>query len=92
MPHPVFVDSWGWVALGHRRDSRHLEIKERFQRLRASQGRIYTTDYVLDEVITILFKRDLFEEGARYIEGILESAGQGNLVIERITSARFAEA
>src|SRR5438445_10287264 len=92
MLQPVFVDAWGWVALGHRRDSRHLEIKEVYQRVRASGARVYTTDYVLDEVITLLFKREVFEEAARFVEGILASAAHDNLIIERITSARFAEA
>ena len=89
---PVFVDTWGWVALGHRRDSHHQQIKDFYEQLLRRGGRLYTTDYVLDEVITLLFKREVFEEAAHFLEGLFAGAGQGTLVIERITSARFAEA
>jgi hypothetical protein len=26
MPNLVLIDTWGWLALGHRRDSHHREI------------------------------------------------------------------
>jgi len=44
------------------------------------------------KVITLLFKREVFEEAAHFLEGLFAGAGQGTLVIERITSPRFAEA
>jgi predicted nucleic acid-binding protein len=52
----VFVDTWGWMALGHRREPRHAEVKRIYQELRSNQIPIYTSDYVLDEVITLLFR------------------------------------
>ncbi len=91
-PQSVFVDSWGWVALGHRRDSHHQQIKDFYKGLLECGSRLYTTDYVLDEVITILFKREVFEEAVHFVEGLFASASEGRLVIERITSARFVEA
>ncbi len=30
MPDSVFIDTWGWVALGHRKDARHQEVKALF--------------------------------------------------------------
>jgi predicted nucleic acid-binding protein len=27
MPEAIFIDTWGWLALGHRRDTRHQKIK-----------------------------------------------------------------
>jgi predicted nucleic acid-binding protein len=24
----IFVDTWGWLAYGHRRDAHHAEVKE----------------------------------------------------------------
>ena len=56
MPEPVFIDTWGWLALGHHRDARHQEIKAFYQMLRREGARLYTTDYVFDEVITLLFR------------------------------------
>ena len=92
MPEGTFVDTWGWVALGHHKDPRHLEIKEFYQELRETDGVLYTSDYVLDEVVTLLFRREVFEEAVKFMEGVFESAQQGQLTIERITSERFAAA
>jgi uncharacterized protein len=92
MPAPVFVDTWGWVALGHRRDVRHQEITDCYQKLRSNGVTINTSDYVLDEVITLLFRREVFQEAQRFLEGIFASADRQILTVERITSQRFAAA
>jgi predicted nucleic acid-binding protein len=41
------------MALGHRRDPRHSEVRRFYQELRRQRIPIYTSDYVLDEVITL---------------------------------------
>jgi predicted nucleic acid-binding protein len=51
---PIFVDTWGHLALGHRRDPHHLEVKKFYQGLRDQGVAIYTSDYVLDELVTLL--------------------------------------
>src|SRR5574341_854651 len=89
---PVFVDTWGWVALGHRQDRHHLEVKDIYQQVRQTGGRIYTSDYVFDEVITLLFRREVPAEATRFLEAIFAAAQIGQIVIERITSSRFASA
>jgi predicted nucleic acid-binding protein len=30
----IFIDTWGWLALGHRRDQAHQTVKQLFQELR----------------------------------------------------------
>jgi uncharacterized protein len=92
MSEAVFIDTWGWLALGHRRDPHHQEIKDFYQVLKARGVRLSTTDYVLDEVITLVFRREVYEEAVRFMDGIFEAGQQGRLTIERITSARFAAA
>jgi uncharacterized protein len=86
---PVFVDTWGWIALGHRRDSRHAEVKKFFEELRQQRVAIFTSDYVFDEVITLLFRREHCLEAIRFMEGLLAAASIGHLIVERITSDRF---
>lgn len=88
----VFVDTWGWVALGHRRDPHHAEIKKFYRELRDQGVSIFTSDYVLDEVITLLFRRELFPEAIRFAEGIFAAVALGHLVVERVSSDRFAAA
>ena len=92
MAGPVFVDTWGWIALGHGQDPRYLEIKGFYQAVRRAARRVYTSDYVLDEVITLLYRRASFEEATQFINGIFGAVQIGHLIIERITSARFSAA
>jgi len=92
MPEPIFIDTWGWITRGHHRDLRHLEVKRFYQELSKVGGVFYTSDYILDEMVTLLFRRELFGEAVRFVEGIFESAQQRQLTIERITSDRFAAA
>ncbi len=92
MPRAVFVDTWGWLALGHRRDAHHSSVKRWYRRLRRNRTKFYTSDYVLDELISLLFRREHFDEAVRFLEGLFAGAVQGQLTIERITSERFAKA
>lgn len=92
MAEAVFIDTWGWLALGHRRDDRHSEVLHFYQGLQQQGARFYTSDHVLDELITLLFRREVFEEAIRFMEGIFQSSREGYLIIERITSERFTSA
>lgn len=85
----IFVDTWGWMAIGHGREPRHAEVKHVYQELRSNETLIHTSDYVLDEVITLLFRRETFEEAVRFIEGILAAAALGQVRVERMTPDRF---
>lgn len=53
---------------------------------------MYTSDYVLDEVITLPYRRESFEEATQFINGIFGAVQIAHLIIERITSARFSAA
>ena len=92
MADAVFADTWGWVELSHRRAPRPDEVRRFYRRLVQQQAPIHTSDYVLDETLTLLFRREVFEEAVRFMEAILSAAEQGRLIIERITSDRFANA
>jgi predicted nucleic acid-binding protein len=92
MSDMIFVDTWGWLALGHRKDNRHFEVKEFYTAKRSIGDRFYTSDYVMDELITLLFKREPFDEARMFLEGIFHASENGLLTIERITSERFLSA
>jgi uncharacterized protein len=91
MARALFIDTWGWVALGSRRDSKHQEVSALYRTLRGHKKPIYTSDYVLDETITLLFRREVYTEALRFISGILKSADQNFIIIERISADRFIE-
>ena len=49
----LFIDTWGWLTLRDRDESRHEDVKIFYRQFREENGNIYTSDYVLDETITL---------------------------------------
>ncbi len=85
----IFVDTWGWLALGHRRDNYHQQVKNLYYSLQSNYVEIYTSDYVLDELISLLFKREIYSEAVKFFTSIVKSADLGYIKIERVTNERF---
>ena len=77
----TFIDTWGWIALGRRKDPRHDEAAEYYRALSRTDERIYTSDYVLDEAITLIFRRESFAEAARFVNSIIASASAGYICV-----------
>ena len=88
----LFIDTWGWLTLRDRREARHKEVKTFYQEVQKQKGRIYTTDYVLDETYTLLFKRLPYSVARESVERLNEAVLNGYLLIEWITPERFEEA
>lgn len=87
----LFVDTWGWLVLEDGKDpahSRAVDVRRKY----SAQGTLVTTDYVLDETFTRLFARRPFPEAATFDKAILEAAGAGALLLERVTRERFERA
>ena len=89
---PTFIDTWGWIALGRRKDPRHDEAAEYYRALSRTGEQIYTSDYVLDEAITLIFRRESFAEAARFVNSIIASASSRYIIVEQISPERFAAA
>lgn len=92
MADPLFIDTWGWLALEDGKDPDHERVAQLYRAFRKENGRAVTTDYVLDETITLLFRRRPFDESRRFVEGLLSATTDGYLVVQRITSRRFEKA
>jgi len=88
----LFIDTWGWVALHNRREPRHSEVKAFYQDFRLSGGKLYTTDYVLDETLTLLFRRLPLDQAKTSLESINNAIDRGYLTLEWIGPSRFEEA
>src|SRR3990170_235169 len=72
MPMAVFIDTGIFVALRNADDEFHARSKELMkQALKGELGRIYTSDYVVDEAVTTALvrtkKHDLAVDLGRYI-------------------------
>ena len=88
----VFVDTWGWITLYNKREKRHQEVRDWYLDFRSHRGIIYTTDYVLDETFTLLFRRTNFGPAAEAMRAMDISIDRGYLILERITANRFEKA
>ena len=85
----IFVDTWGWLALRDRNEFRHEDVKAFYREFREQNGIAYTSDYVLDETITLFFKRLPFKTAKDSVAKIDEAAEKGYLQVEWVTPERF---
>ena len=88
----LFIDTWGWLTLRDKRESRHEEATIFYQNFCNRKGMCYTTDYVLDETFTLLFKRLSFKVAKESLETIDEAVKKRYLMLDYITPRRFEEA
>ena len=85
----LFVDSWGWLTLADRLEKHH-PTAARFYGARAkAPGRIVTSDFVLDETFTRLFRRAPFDRAWGFVESLVDSIANGAIAVERVTEQRF---
>lgn len=87
-----FIDSWGWLTLRDKHESRHQEMSTFYRDFRRQNGRVYTSDYVLDETITLLFRRLPFPLAQESLAIINQAVAAGYLHLEWITPERFEQA
>ena len=87
----LFVDTWGWLTLYDKRESQHQRVVGFYADFRTQGGQLYTSDYVLDETFTLLFKRLPFVQAQQALY-LLDMATQaGYLHLEWITPERFGQ-
>jgi len=92
MKEVLFIYTWGWVVIHNKREPRHYEVDALYREFRLNGGSIYTTDYVLDETFTLLFRRlplPLAEESVGLLD---EAIKEGYLNLEWVSPERFEEA
>jgi uncharacterized protein len=85
----LFIDTWGWVTLNNTRETRHSEVAGFWKQVLKSGGILYTTDYVLTETYTLLFKRLESQRAKRAMERIEKNVVIGDLQLLWMTPERF---
>ncbi len=88
----LFMDTWGWLTLRDKHESRHEEMKLFYRQFRVRNGIIYTSDYVLDETITLLFRRLPFESAKGSLAKIDTAIKNGYVQLTWVTPERFEKA
>jgi predicted nucleic acid-binding protein len=59
MASDVWIDSGGFYAMLDPRDKWHIEVERKIEELDREGTRYFTSDYVLDETVTLLQSRGL---------------------------------
>jgi predicted nucleic acid-binding protein len=85
----LFIDTWGWLVLEDSKDPQHQAASSMYAQTAKAAGNIFTTNFVLDETFTRLFRRRPFQEASRFAKGLLRSP---SIRIEEITPVRFRRA
>jgi uncharacterized protein len=87
----LFIDTWGWVALADVREKAHKEATQVYRNHRQQRGRICTTDYILDETLTLITRRRGVV-GAQIMLDILDKAVKdGFLQLVWVNEAHFEQ-
>ena len=88
----VFIDTWAWLALANRKDTYHESARKGYAEIKAKGCRLVTSDYVLDETITALFRSVLYSSAVKFIESLWAMIESGKLRLGVITEPRFKAA
>lgn len=73
MVSKLFIDTWGWLTLNDRSERSHQNAVTAYKSALAAKSEIYTTDYVLDETYTLLFKRLPNYQAQKSIQSIFQA-------------------
>ena len=70
----VFVDTGGWVALFGANDQNHKTAVPIFEGLKKTRALLYTSDYVIDETLTLTAVRGSHAQSVLAGKALFESA------------------
>ena len=57
LDNSIFIDTWGWLTFFDKKEQFHKEVKLCVKNFTDANHHLVTSDYVLDETNTILFRR-----------------------------------
>ena len=92
MRKAIFFDSWGWIAVVDRKDPYHKAARAFYEEYIKGGGIPTTTDYILDEVLTVLRRRLIHQVVIKFGEGIFEAVKVQKLRFELIDNRRREKA
>lgn len=85
----LFIDTWGWLTLHDQGERYHRAALQVYRKAIAQTGQIYTSDYVLDETFTLLFKRLPAVRANQSMQQLLAALTSANFHLIYITKERF---
>ncbi len=83
------MDTWGWLALADRKDAKHELAADCYRERSKLSRHVVTSNFVLDELLTLLFLRLPFPDAAKFANAILASPA---VATELVMPERFKAA
>lgn len=91
MNNYLFIDTWGWLTLNDKRETKHNETVNYYRQYLLQKWHFVTSDYVLDETFTLFFKRLNNHQAKKSMETLLKSFEQDTFILININQQRFYE-
>jgi predicted nucleic acid-binding protein len=91
-PEPLVVDTWGWLALADDREPDHVAVRRALDATWKAGGLTVTTDYILDEAFTMVYRRLASPKARRFMSVLEAGEADHTLAVERIVPDRFDRA
>ena len=88
----LFVDTWGWLTFFDKKEQYHKRVKQIIENFKEYDFGLITTDYVLDETNTILFRRLRYDLALKAFDGIMDLIEQGYIKFYWIDEMIFEKA
>lgn len=73
----LFVDTWGWLAARDKGDAGHGAAVSALDSALAAEEAVVTTDYVLDETFTLLFRRLSASKARESVQSLAAAVEEG---------------
>lgn len=88
----TFIDTWGFKAYIDSKETKHKSVKKYIEKIWNSKEPIITTDYIIDETITLLSYKLDYHKLKMFIEKLKSSIENDFIKIIWITKDVFHEA
>jgi uncharacterized protein len=88
----ILVDTWTWLALAVKRDQFHAVAKAQRQKFRRANRKYVTTDYILSELISRLYRTGSANSAQAYVQALLAKADAGDYLLAHVSSDQFRRA
>jgi predicted nucleic acid-binding protein len=88
----ILVDTWAWLALAVKRDQFHPIAKAQHQKFRGAKRKYVTTDYILSELISRLYRTGPVASAEGYVRAVLAKVDAGDYHLVHVSPAQFRRA
>jgi predicted nucleic acid-binding protein len=88
----VFVDTWAWLALAYAKDPYQAAAAQQHREFRRQKTRYVTTDHVLAEFLSALFRVVPFASARQFADGLFESFTEGRHRLVFLSPEQFQRA